>query len=235
MLVLSRQQLQVEQQRRLQSARWSASTRQTPPHYSSSPAIPTWQPTPPRVCSPPPRTRSFCSLFAERKFSLHLRTRLITTPRVLMHHHSSVPGVHSVRAVRLIMSDTTLLGGNTAVGKTNKPERARQYSGVFEDSIFLKSGVVMATSVVVSQSARCLRLDFHHFLSFFSACKSDYLSTPQREEQILPCSSYNKRIFLEPIIPFERSLYINPGPVTFASKLLIVIREVMMLLCDTAP
>lgn len=203
MLVLSRQQLQVEQQRRLQSARWSASTQQTPPHYSS-PAVPTWQPTPPRVCSPPPRTRSFCSMFAERKFSLHLRTRLITTPRVLMHHHSSVPGVHSVRGARLIMSDTTLLGGNTAVGKTNKTERARQYSGVFEDSISLKSGVVMATSVVVSQSARCLRLDFHHFLFFFQPAKAITYVRLRERNKYFHAPVTTKEFFLNLSFPLKR-------------------------------
>lgn len=180
-LLLSRQHLQVKQQRRLQSARWLASTWQTPCT------------TPPPTPSPPHGSRLLhvfaLLLLPGLVCSAHCLPRgnspftseppLITTaapshqPRVLMHHHSSVPGVHSVRGARLIPCDTALLGGNTAVGKTNKPERARQSGGVFEDRISLKSWVMMATSVVVSRSARCLRLDFHHhFLSFLQAAKA---------------------------------------------------------------
>lgn len=173
------------------------------------PIIPTCQPTSPRVCSPPPRTRSFCTLFAERKFSLHLRTAPSLFRPPPPPPQSSAPSPHKPpprRSLgpgrRLITCDTALRGGNTTVGKTNKPERARQYSGAFEEGITLKSGAVMATSVVVIQSARCLRLGFHPFLFFFSLQKRlpkcvSSLARSRREEQMLARSSCNK---LWPII-----------------------------------
>lgn len=145
-LVLSRQQLQVEQQRRLQSARWSASTWQTP-----SPPPPSTTTTPPPSSPHGSRLlRVFALLLPGLVRSAHCLPRgnspstselpphqhsaLNHRSRILMHHHSGAPSVRSVRAARLIKRDTVLLGGNTTVWKNKQAcERARQCSGVFED------------------------------------------------------------------------------------------------------